>query len=103
MNFEHALGRADAWRRRSAVLGIPVAVIKKFLDGGADALGAQVSFCWFSARTPCRIDHDSPGNPAKGHLLVDAHHTLSAGPPPGSGLERTEWLPASPSTGRPRP
>ena len=22
---------------------------------------------------------DSPGNPAKGHLLVDAHHTLSAG------------------------
>jgi hypothetical protein len=34
------------------------------------------------------IDYCSPGNPANGHLLVDAHRTLSAGPRPGSGLDR---------------
>jgi hypothetical protein len=38
VNFEHPLDRVDAWRRRSPVLGIPVAVIKEFLDDGADAL-----------------------------------------------------------------
>ena len=47
MNFADSLGRLDGWQQRSPAIGIPVAVIKKFLDDGADALGVQVAYWGF--------------------------------------------------------
>ena len=41
------MGRLDGWQQRSPALGIPVAVIKKFLDDGVDALGVQVAYWGF--------------------------------------------------------
>ena len=46
-NFMHVLGRVDGWQQRSAAIGIPVAVVKKFLDDGADSLGVQVAYWGF--------------------------------------------------------
>jgi membrane protein len=47
LSFAHALGRLDSRQQRSAALAVPVAVIKKFLDDGADALGVQVAYWGF--------------------------------------------------------
>ena len=47
LNFARSLRRLDDWQRRTAALGIPVAVIKKFLDDGADALGVQIAYWGF--------------------------------------------------------
>ena len=47
INYMHALARLDSWQQRRPALGIPVAVIKKFLDDGADALGVQVAYWGF--------------------------------------------------------
>jgi membrane protein len=47
VNFADSLGRLDGWQQRSPAIGIPVAVIKKFLDDGADALGVQVAYWGF--------------------------------------------------------
>jgi membrane protein len=47
VNFAHSLGRLDGWQQRSPAVAIPVAVIKKFLDDGADALGVQVAYWGF--------------------------------------------------------
>jgi membrane protein len=47
MNFTPPLRRLDAWQQRSPVLGIPVAVIKKFVDDGADRLGVQIAYWGF--------------------------------------------------------
>jgi membrane protein len=47
VNFTHALRRVDGWQRRTPALGIPVAVIKKLLDDGGDALGVQVAYWGF--------------------------------------------------------
>jgi membrane protein len=47
VNFAQTLRRLDTWQQRSPVLGIPVAVIKKFLDDGADRLGVQIAYWGF--------------------------------------------------------
>jgi YihY family inner membrane protein len=43
----HAARRVDRWQQRSPAVAIPIAVIKKFLDDGADALGVQVAYWGF--------------------------------------------------------
>jgi membrane protein len=43
----HAVRRLDGWQQRSPVVAIPIAVIKKFVDDGADALGVQVAYWGF--------------------------------------------------------
>ena len=43
----HAARRLDGWQQRSPAVAIPIAVIKKFLDDGADALGVQVAYWGF--------------------------------------------------------
>ena len=43
----HAARRLDGWQQRSPVVAIPIAVIKKFVDDGADALGVQVAYWGF--------------------------------------------------------
>jgi membrane protein len=47
LSFAHSLHRLDGWQQRSAVLAIPVAVVKKFVDDGADRLGVQVAYWGF--------------------------------------------------------
>jgi len=47
LSFAHSLRRLDSWQQRAPVLGIPVAVIKKFLDDGADRLGVQIAYWGF--------------------------------------------------------
>lgn len=47
VDFSHALNRLDSWQQRFPALGIPVAVIKKFIDDGADRLGVQVAYWGF--------------------------------------------------------
>src|SRR5450755_4484563 len=47
VNFAHSLSRLDSWQQRSPPLGVPVAVVKKFLDDGADALGVQIAYWGF--------------------------------------------------------
>jgi len=47
VSFAHSLGRLDGWQQRSPVLAIPVAVVKKFVDDGADRLGVQVAYWGF--------------------------------------------------------
>jgi membrane protein len=47
VDVAHSLDRLDAWQRRSPALGVPVAVVKKFLDDGADALGVQIAYWGF--------------------------------------------------------
>jgi len=43
----HAVHRLDRWQQRSTAVAIPIAVIKKFFDDGADALGVQVAYWGF--------------------------------------------------------
>jgi membrane protein len=43
----HSLRLLDGWQQRSPVLAIPVAVVKKFLDDGADRLGVQIAYWGF--------------------------------------------------------
>ena len=47
MNFADSLDRLDGWQRRRPALAIPVAVIKKFSDDGADRLGVQIAYWGF--------------------------------------------------------
>jgi len=47
VSFTHSLRRLDSWQQSHAVLAIPVAVIKKFVDDGADTLGVQVAYWGF--------------------------------------------------------
>ncbi|MGZ6563349.1 MAG: YihY/virulence factor BrkB family protein [Solirubrobacteraceae bacterium] len=47
LSFAHSLRRLDSWQQRSPALGIPVAVIKKFIDDGADRLGVQIGYWGF--------------------------------------------------------
>ena len=47
LNLAGSLRRLDVWQQRNPALGIPVAVIKKFFDDGADALGVQVAYWGF--------------------------------------------------------
>ena len=47
LSFAHSLRRLDSWQQRAPVLGIPVAVIKKFVDDGADRLGVQIAYWGF--------------------------------------------------------
>jgi membrane protein len=47
LNVAHSLRRLDDWQQRTAALGIPVAVMKKFLDDGADELGVQIAYWGF--------------------------------------------------------
>jgi membrane protein len=47
VSFAHALEHLDAWQQRVPAVGVPVAVLKKFLDDGADRLGVQVAYWGF--------------------------------------------------------
>lgn len=47
LSFAHSLRRLDSWQQRAPVLGIPVAVVKKFIDDGADRLGVQIAYWGF--------------------------------------------------------
>ena len=47
LSFAHSLRRLDSWQQRAPVLGIPVAVVKKFVDDGADRLGVQIAYWGF--------------------------------------------------------
>ncbi|MGB0091847.1 MAG: YihY/virulence factor BrkB family protein [Solirubrobacteraceae bacterium] len=47
LSFTRSLRRLDSWQQRSPALGIPVAVIKKFSDDGADRLGVQIAYWGF--------------------------------------------------------
>ena len=46
-NLAHALGRLDSRQQRSPALAVPIAVIKKFFEDGADALGVQIAYWGF--------------------------------------------------------
>jgi len=43
----HAVRRLDGWQQRSPAVAIPIAVIKKFFDDSADALGVQIAYWGF--------------------------------------------------------
>ena len=47
LSFAYSLRRLDSWQQRAPVLGIPVAVVKKFVDDGADRLGVQIAYWGF--------------------------------------------------------
>jgi membrane protein len=47
VNLANAISRLDGWQQRRRLLAVPVAVVKKFLDDGADALGVQVAYWGF--------------------------------------------------------
>ena len=47
MSLAHAFERLDGWQQRAPAVAVPVAVIKKFLDDGADRLGVQVAYWGF--------------------------------------------------------
>jgi YihY family inner membrane protein len=47
LSLASSLRRLDAWQQRTAALAIPVAVIKKFFDDSADALGVQIAYWGF--------------------------------------------------------
>jgi YihY family inner membrane protein len=47
LRFADSLRRLDSWQQRAPVLGIPVAVVKKFVDDGADRLGVQIAYWGF--------------------------------------------------------
>ena len=49
LSFAYSLRRLDSWQQRAPVLGIPVAVVKKFVDDGADRLGVQIAYWGFCA------------------------------------------------------
>ena len=53
-----SLDRLDSWQQRRPALAIPVAVIKKFSDDGADRLGVQIAYCgFFSIFDPTSTQH----------------------------------------------
>jgi membrane protein len=43
----HVVRRLDGWQQCTPAVAIPIAVIKKFFDDGADALGVQVAYWGF--------------------------------------------------------
>jgi membrane protein len=47
VSFAHSVRRVDGWQQRHAALAIPVAVVKKFFDDGADRLGVQIAYWGF--------------------------------------------------------
>jgi membrane protein len=78
VNFARTLRRLDTWQQRSPVLGIPVAVIKKFLDDGADRLGVQIAYWGFFSVFALLLVFASilgfvfQGNPDLQHQLLDS-------------------------------
>ena len=47
LSVSHLVGRLDSWQQHRPALALPIAVIKKFLDDGADALGVQMAYWGF--------------------------------------------------------
>ena len=47
LSFSQSLRRLDSWQQHAPVLGIPIAVVKKFVDDGADRLGVQIAYWGF--------------------------------------------------------
>ena len=47
LNLTDSFDRLDSWQQRRTALAIPVAVIKKFSDDGADRLGVQIAYWGF--------------------------------------------------------
>lgn len=47
LNFADSLDRLEGWQQRRPALAIPMAVIKKFSDDGADRLGVQIAYWGF--------------------------------------------------------
>jgi YihY family inner membrane protein len=78
LNFAHTLRRLDDWQQRTTALGIPVAVIKKFLDDGADELGVQIAYWGFFSVFALLLVFASilgfvfQSNPDLQHKLIDS-------------------------------
>jgi membrane protein len=47
VNLADSLDRLDSWQQRRPALAIPLAVVKKFSDDGADRLGVQIAYWAF--------------------------------------------------------
>jgi len=78
VNVEHAVRRLDRWQQRSRAVAIPIAVIKKFFDDGADALGVQVAYWGFFSVFALLLVFASilgfvfQNNPSLQHQLLDS-------------------------------
>jgi len=78
VNVEHAVRRLDRWQQRSTAVAIPIAVIKKFFDDGADALGVQVAYWGFFSVFALLLVFASilgfvfQNNPSLQHQLLDS-------------------------------
>ena len=78
VKLAHSLARLDSWQLRRPALGLPVAVVKKFLDDGADALGVQVAYWGFFSVFALLLVFASilgfvfQGNPDLQHQLLDS-------------------------------
>jgi uncharacterized BrkB/YihY/UPF0761 family membrane protein len=82
LSFTRSLRRLDSWQHRSSALGIPVAVTKKFIDGGAHRLGVQIAY-WglFSVFALLLVLASILG-------FVFESNARPSAPAPGSTLER---------------
>jgi membrane protein len=78
LSFAHPLRHLDAWQQRHAALAIPVAVIKKFFDDGADRLGVQIAYWGFFSIFALMLAFTSilgfvfDSNPDLQHQLLDS-------------------------------
>jgi membrane protein len=78
VNFARVLGRLDSWQRRTPVLAIPVAVVKKFIDDGVNRLGVQVAYWGFFSVFALLLAFSSilgfvfQSNPSLQHELLDS-------------------------------
>jgi membrane protein len=78
VSIPHSLRRLDGWQQRSPVLAIPVAVVKKFLDDGADRLGVQIAYWGFFSIFALLLVFASvlgfvfESNPGLQHQLLDS-------------------------------
>ena len=72
------LHRLDRWQQRTPVLGVPVAVLKKFLDDGVNRLGVQVAYWAFFSVFALLLAFASilgfvfQNNPDLQHELIDS-------------------------------
>jgi uncharacterized BrkB/YihY/UPF0761 family membrane protein len=78
VSFAHSQRRVDRWQQRRRALAIPVAVIKKFVDDGADRLGVQVAYWGFFSVFALLLVFTSilgfvfESNPGLQHELLDS-------------------------------
>jgi membrane protein len=84
VSFARSLRRLGGWQQRQVALAIPLAVIKKLLDDGADRLGVQIAYWGFFSVFALLLVFTSilgfvfESNPALQHQLL--HSTLERMP-----------------------